>query len=330
MPKGNNFKFKLTMLKEIMLKKTDQKHFITMDGIIRELEKEDIAAERKAIYRDLMDLNVMGISVEGLRDGRSYKYHVVKKEFELAELKLLVDAVQASRFVSEERSRQLIEKLETFASEYERSQLNRYVFVHGRAKTVNEEIYKNVDMIHNAILNGRKIRFRYGQWNIGLKMELRKNGQWYLVSPWYLAWNEGNYYLIGYDSEEGKVKHYRVDKMIGVVLTDEIRDGRKCFEQFNLAEYCKKNVSMYDGREETVTVRIENDMIGVFVDRYGKDGIRPMKVDENHSEIRFEVKVSDQFLGWIFALGDGVELMGPASVVMDARRMVERLKEKYG
>lgn len=329
MPKGSNYKFKLMLLKRIMLEKTDADHYITMGGIIHELEKEEVHAERKTLYRDLADLDRTGIRVKGERRGKQYRYNVVEREFELAELKLLVDAVQASRFISEDRSLVLISKLEKYASEYERKQLNRNVFVHGRVKSMNDGIYRNVDAIHYAILNDRKIKFRYCQWNIEMKLELRRDGRYYRISPWYLTWKDDNYYLIGYDSEAGKVKHYRVDKMLSIIPTEEKREGQELFRQFDLAEYCRKNVNMYDGKEENVVIRIANDRIGVFIDRYGSDSISAVRVDEKHSDIRFEVKLSEQFLGWIFSLGEDVRLVGPRSAVREAERLTGRLWKTY-
>lgn len=328
MPKGKNQKLKLYYLKKILLELTDDEHSLSMQEILEELEKYGVTTQRKTIYDDIDDLKKFGITVTGHSEGKSYQYWVTEREFELAELKLLVDAVQSSKFISETVSNELIHKLEGFASRYDRTKLNRQVFVQGRPKTTNNDIYKTVDVLHTAIAENKKIKFKYGQWNINKKLELRKGGQFYKISPWYLAWADENYYLIGYDSEADMVKHYRVDKMTNAISVNERRAGRAYFEKFNLAEYCRKNFSMFDGREETVTVRIENSMVGIFFDRYGKD-ILAVPVDETHSDIHLDVKVNEQFLGWLFALGSGVKLTGPASALEDAKKMLERIGTEW-
>ena len=220
MPKGSNQKFKLYRLAQIMQEQTDEEYYITMPEIMKELAKYDITADRKSIYNDLRDLSVLGIEVEGEPDGNRYHYHVVDRAFELPELKLLVDAIQSSKFITEKKSNALIKKLETLVSKYDAQKLQRQVFVSGRIKTMNESIYYTVDAIHNAISADKKIKFQYYQWNEKKEMELRHSGAWYHISPWGLSWNNENYYLVGYDSEEEKIKHFRVDKnnLAGVII----------------------------------------------------------------------------------------------------------------
>ena len=211
MPKGTNQKFKLYRLAQIMLEKTDEEHFITMPEIMAELAKYDITADRKSIYTDLKDLYDLGIEVEGEPVGNRYHYHVVSRAFELPELKLLVDAIQSSKFITEKKTTDLIKKLEKLVSRQDAQKLQRQVYVTGRIKTMNESIYYTVDAIHNAISENKKIRFQYFQWNVKKEMELRHGGAFYHISPWGLSWDNENYYMIGFDSAAGKIKHYRVD-----------------------------------------------------------------------------------------------------------------------
>lgn len=200
MPKGTNQKFKLYRLAQIMQEQTDDEHYITMPEIMEGLAKYEVTADRKSIYTDLRDLSVLGIEVEGEPIGNRYHYHVINRTFELLELKLLVDAIQSSKFITEKKSNALIKKLETLVSKYDAQKLQRQVFVSGRIKTMNESIYYTVDAIHNAISENKKIKFQYYQWNIKKEMELRHNGAWYHISPWGLSWDDENYYLVGYDS----------------------------------------------------------------------------------------------------------------------------------
>ncbi len=250
MPKGTNQKFKLYRLAQIMQEKTDEEHYITMPEIMESLAKYDITADRKSIYADLRDISVLGVEVEGEPTGNRYHYHVVNRPFELPELKLLVDAIQSSKFITEKKSNTLIKKLEKLVSKYDAQKLQRQVYVSGRIKTMNESIYYTVDAIHNAISENKKIKFQYYQWNVKKEMELRHNGALYHISPWGLSWDNENYYLIGYDSDAEKIKHYRVDKVLHVKLSDENREGKEHFKKLNMADYAKKSFGMFGGREQ--------------------------------------------------------------------------------
>ena len=285
MPKGSNQKFKLYRLAQIMQEKTDDEHYITMPEIMKELAKYDITADRKSIYNDLRDLSVLGIEVEGEPDGNRYHYHVVDRAFELPELKLLVDAIQSSKFITEKKSNALIKKLETLVSKYDAQKLQRQVFVSGRIKTMNESIYYTVDAIHNAISADKKIKFQYYQWNEKKEMELRHSGAWYHISPWGLSWNNENYYLVGYDSEEEKIKHFRVDKMLHIKLSKESREGNEHFKKLDMADYAKKSFGMFGGKERTVKLLVKNNLAGVIIARFGKDVM--MIPADNERECRY-------------------------------------------
>lgn len=224
MPKGTNQKFKLYRLAQIMQKQTDDDHYITMPEIMEELAKYDVTADRKSIYTDLRDLSVLGVEVEGEPVGNRYHYHVVNRAFKLLELKLLIDAIRSSKFITEKKTNALIKKLEMLVSKYDVQKLQRQVYVSGRIKTMNESIYYTVDTIHNAISENKKVKFQYYQWNVKKEMELRHDGAWYHISPWGLSWDDENYYLVGYDSDVGKIKNYRVDKMLHIKLSNENRE----------------------------------------------------------------------------------------------------------
>ena len=274
MPRGTNQKFKLYRLAKIMLERTDDEHYITMPEIIDALGEYDITADRKSIYSDLRDLEVLGIEVEGEKVGNRYHYHVVSRTFELPELKLLVDA------------------------------------------------------IHHAISENKKIRFQYFQWNVKKEMELRHNGAWYHISPWGLSWDDENYYLVGYDSDGGKIKHYRVDKMLHIQMTDEKREGKECFKKLDMADYARKSFGMYGGKEQKVKLRVANDLAGVIIDRFGKN-VMMIPEDEAHFTVNVDVHVSKQFLGWIISLGEGVKIISPDEVVDQMKKEIERLARQY-
>ena len=328
MPKGTNQKFKLYRLAQIMLEKTDDDHYITMPEILSSLEAYGITADRKSIYNDLRDLEVLGIEGEGEPVGGRYHYRVLNRPFELPELKLLVDAIQSSKFITERKTNALIKKLEQLVSRYEAVKLQRQVYVSGRIKTMNESIYYTVDAIHNAISENKKIRFQYYQWNVKKEMELRHGGAFYHISPWGLSWDDENYYLVGYDSEADTLKHYRVDKMLHIQMSDEKREGQEHFERLDMADYAKKSFGMFGGKEQKVKLLVKNELAGVMIDRFGKD-IMMIPKDENYFTVNVDVHVSNQFLGWVFSLGDGVKIISPDEVVEQMKQEVERLQQQY-
>ena len=328
MAKGNNQKLKIIYLMKILLEKTDEEHSITMPEIIAALESYGISAERKSIYSDIENLRVFGMDIIGEQRDRTFYYHVGNRQFELAELKLLVDSVQSAKFITVKKSNELIKKIEGFASKYEASQLQRQVYVSGRIKTMNESIYYNVDKIHTAIGANSKITFQYFQWDVNKKMVLRRNGALYEVSPWALSWDDENYYLIAFDSKEDKIKHFRVDKMLHIEVKNEKREGKGRFQKFDMAAYAKKTFGMFGGEEQTVKLLCDNTFAGVMIDRFGKD-IFMVPVDDSHFTVSVNVAVSRQFLAWVFALGEGVKIVEPQSVVDQMKEEVERLMRQY-
>jgi predicted DNA-binding transcriptional regulator YafY len=328
MAKGNNQKLKIVYLMKIFLEKTDETHSITMPEIISELERYGVSAERKSIYSDIENLRLYGMDIIGEQRERTYYYHVGNRQFELAELKLLVDSVQSAQFITAKKSNELIRKIEGLASKYEASQLQRQVYVSQRIKTMNESIFYNVDLIHRAIGENSQIVFQYFQWDVQGKMVLRRDGAFYQVSPWALSWEENKYYLIAFDSAENKIKHFRVDKMLHIEVKNEKRQGKSIFHQFDMAVYSRKMFGMFDGEEQIVKLECENEFAGVMIDRFGRDiSLKP--VDEAHFTVNVNVAVSRRFLAWVFALGEGVRIVSPENVVEQMRQEAERLTEQY-
>ena len=328
MPKSSNQKLKLIYLMKILLERTDETHSITMPEIIDALAAYDISAERKSLYNDIENLRVYGLDVIGTQEDRTYSYHIGNRQFELAELKLLVDSVQSAKFITAKKSNELIKKIEGLASKYEASQLHRQVFVAGRVKTMNESIYYNVDRIHTAIAENSRITFQYFQWNVDKKIELRHDGALYEVSPWALSWDDENYYLIAYDSSERMIKHFRVDKMLDIQSNGRGREGRQAFKAFDMAAYARKMFGMYGGKEELVRIECDNSFAGVMIDRFGKD-VSMIRLDDERFVVNVEVAVSRQFLAWIIGLGDGVTLTGPENVVEMMNAEIDRLIRQY-
>ena len=328
MSKGANQKLKMLYLAKIFMEQTDDEHGLTMPEVIERLAAYDVNADRKTLYLDFEELRHYGLDILSQQVGHKTYYSLGAREFELPELKLLVDSVQAAKFITDRKSRELIRKLEGLVSVHQARQLHRQVLISGRVKTMNESIYYNIDRLHEAINADAQIRFQYYQWNVDKQMELRRNGAWYQVSPWALIWDDENYYLVGYDAGDDKIKHFRVDKMLRIRSTDERRAGKDSFKAFDSARYAKSLFGMYGGEETSVTLEGDNGMVGVVIDRFGKD-VALVPVDEHRFEASVNVAVSPQFFGWIMALGGSVRITGPAPVVKQLQDAVRRLAEQY-
>lgn len=328
MAKSENQKQKILVLLDLFKSKTDEEHGVTTSDIIDYLAEHGIKAERKTVYADLNTLKEYGYEISKEKKDGNYYYTLLDRDFQLPELKLLVDAVQASKFISAKKSSELIKKIENLASVYQAKQLQRQVFVSNRIKTNYENVYYNVDELNLAINENRKIKFDYYEWNLSKEMVLRKNGHKNDISPWSLAWDDENYYLVAFDGNSGIIKHYRVDKMRKIEILDEARDGREEFEEFDAEKYAKKVFGMFTGDEQRVKIQFANKLIGVVIDRFGQDiMIIPKGVDQ--FVVNVNVKVSNMFLGWIIGLGDGAKILEPESVVDEVKQITERLKEQY-
>jgi len=328
MAKGENQKLKMLYLVKILSEETDDEHSLTTQDIITKLAKYDVNAERKALYRDFEELKAFGLDIISEQIGRNVYYHLGHRDFELPELKLLVDSVQSAKFITEKKSKDLIKKLEALVSKYEAKHLQRQVVISGRVKTMNESVYYNVDAIHEAISSDKQIRFQYFQWTVKKKMELRKDGAWYVLSPWGLMWDDEYYYMLAYDAEDEMIKHYRVDKMLNIDIVDCKREGQEAFKSFDMPRYSKSLFGMFSGEQTSVTLEGTNDMAGVLIDRFGKD-IMLHSIDEEHFSAIVEVAISKQFLGWVIALGENIRITAPKTVVEQIQEEAKRLCRQY-
>ena len=317
MPRSANQKTKLLRLAQLLLHSSDEEHPLTVRQIIVELAKYDISAERKSVYDDLETLRQLGLDVQ-CRKGASPGWFVAGRDFELPELKLLVDAVQSCRFLTRRKSETLIRKLEGLTSVYQAGQLQRQVYVSGRVKVMNESIYYNVDKLHAAIGRNSSITFRYFDYDVQKKKVFRREGKRYAVSPYGLIWSGELYYLAAFDHEHREMRHYRVDKMAEIALTGMPRLGGELYPDFDLAAYGQKHFGMFAGQEETVRLRCRSRIVGVVLDRFGHD-VMLVPDGPEHFTVTLPLVVSPQFFGWLFGLEDNVQLLGPPPAV-DAYR----------
>lgn len=328
MIKGVHQKLKLLYLAKLFMTMTDEEHGLTVAEISEHLKNYDVSADRKTLYQDFEQLRYFGLDIISSREKGNCIYRLASREFELPELKLLVDCVQSAKFITENKSNELIKKLESLASVHEAKQLHRSVYISGRVKTMNESIYRNIDIIQTAIIENKQIRFQYFQWNIKKEPVLRHDGAWYIVSPWSLTWDDENYYLFAYDAHDKIIKHYRVDKMIHISATENSRDGQQIYSESNLPLYSKRLFGMYSGEQVKATLLCENSMVGTMIDRFGKD-IMVIKEDEEHCTVSVDVAESDHFLAWIIALGTGVKIVAPTSLIEKMKEKIEKLNEQY-
>lgn len=327
--KGNNQKLKMLYLVKIFSEYTDDEHALTMQQIIQKLHEFEVNADRKTLYGDFALLSRFGYDIISTRISRETYYHLGARTFELPELKLLVDSVQASKFIPNDKSKALIRKISSLCSLYEAGRLQRQVVIAGRVKTKSKVIYYNVDELYTAIDKNRQVTFHYFQWDIKKRPVLRHDGSLYRISPWSLMWFDEYYYLIGYDAENNMIKHYRVDKIQDLSITDEPRKGRHAFRNFNVAKYARSMFGMYGGTSTTVTVEGRNELAAPLIDRFGTD-ISLVPIDDEHFTAHIEVIPSRQFLAWIIGLGDGIKITEPESVVMDMQELVAGLNSLYG
>lgn len=327
MPKSANQKLKLLYLMQYLLQKSDENHPLTIQQMIDELARHDIKAERKTLYDDIEALRLFGLDIVQSRS-KTTGYYVGGRDFEVPELKLLVDSVQSSKFITEKKTLSLIKKIEGLASAYDAQLLQRQVYVRNRVKSMNESVYYNVDEISNAITQDRAIRFKYFDYTITKERKFRKDGAWYEISPLSLMWDDENYYMLGFDTEADKIKHYRVDKMTEISALDRHRDGKEEFKNIDMSQYAKKVFGMFTGEEQTVRLRFANHLVGSVIDRFGRDTMI-ISSDDEHFTISVDVAVSPKFYAWLFGFGTEVEILSPESLRANYKIMAERVDEMY-
>ena len=334
MPKNPKQKQKLLYIMKFFMEKTDDDYGVTVADIIEYLDSYEIVAERKSIYNDIECLRDFGMDIVKTKVGKISLFSLVSREFTLEEIKLLIDAVQSSKFITLKKSRDLIRKIETLTSENQAKELHRQVIVANRVKNSNEDIYRNIDSINRAINNKRKISFYYTQWAVsrtGAKKVVRvrrHDGKRYLLTPKALTWDDENYYLIAYDKEAEKLKHFRVDKMENIAVEETRADSTKAVDKFDLAVYTKQVFGMYGGETVSVKLRFDDSLIGVVVDRFS-DRVFIQPHGDGTFTMSAEVMLSPQFFGWLFSFGDKVQITSPKSAKQEFNAYLDSVKAQY-
>lgn len=323
MPRSEKQKIKLCLIIDLFKRRTDSEHPVSVSEIIDYLAGKGIMSERKSIYRDISAMQDLGYEVIQVHDKR-FSYYLNSRPFETAELRLLVDAVQASRFITKKKSGELIKKLEALTTEYDAKKLHSQVFVTNRVKTSNESIYYNVDAIHNAIQDNYQITFTYFDWDINKRRVYRKSGSIYEVSPWALIWHLENYYLIAYDACEDMIKHYRVDRMSGINMIEKKRCGRDVFKDVDVARYAKRFFGMYNGEIVSVRLNCARELTNAIIDMFGSEVQFEPQPDGTTFDVEVEVAMSPVFLSWVFMFGGQIKILSPESAAVELRAMAEK------
>ena len=314
---------------QILLERTDEDHSLNAAQIGSILKSEyGITVERHTLYAEIEKLTDVGLDIIKL-EGKTNGYYVASRRFELPELKLLVDAVQSSRFITKKKSEELIRKLETLCSREEARQLEGQVVVYNRLKTENETIYYNVDKLHSAIFHDRQITFRYVEWTVRKTQEFRHDGAFYVVSPLHLLWDDENYYLIAFDEKAGRTKHYRVDKMRDMEILEEKRSDAAAQDHTDPAGFSKKTFGMFGGTDTKVRLTCRNELAGVVIDRFGSD-IFMVPGSDGFFTATVTVTVSPQFFGWVTAIGKDMVITGPEEVTREYRAYLQEVMREYG
>ena len=308
--KNANNRLKILYLYKIFLDKTDEKHYLTMSDIVNQLKLYGISAGRKALYEDIEALKAYGLDIITIK-GRVSAYYVASRDFELPELKLLADAVSSSRFLTERKSSELLKKIENLSSVHEAKQIQRQVYVTNRVKAMNERIYLNVDVIHRAIAENKKIKFRYFDYNLQKKKTYRAGSR--VCSPYALAWDDERYYLIAYYDNRQTISNFRIDRMEGVEIIDEKAVPKP--DNFIVADYMNSSFAMFSGTTQDVKLRFDNQLINAVIDRFGK-GITIFPDGDSHFTVRVKVKAEhpEPFFGWLFQFGTMAEIIEPCEL----------------
>ena len=307
---------------KILWEETDEAHPMSAARLSKQMEQYGVSCERKAVYRYLEELAEFGFDIVRTKQGA----YLAGRQFELPELKLLADAVQASKFITAKKSEELICKLGRLLSRHDSDRLRRQIYIKNRAKTMNESIYYNVDAVFEGMQKNCQITFTYWNWNMEKEMQAKHNGKKYVISPWILIWEDEKYYLVGYDEEADRLKHFRVDKMRQITVREKPRMGRELFEQLKLSSYSVSTFGMFQGRQETVILLADRELAGVVIDRFGK-AVWMHPVSEEHFTATVEVEVSNQFFGWIAGLGGRVRITAPDWVAEEYKKLILQLMQ---
>ena len=311
-------RLKLLYLLKLLKEETDEEHGVSMNRILAYLAQQGVSAERKSVYRDLATLQEFGYEIEK-NSARPVEYCLITRTFALAELKLLVDAIQSAQFISNEMTEKLIRKLASETSRTRAGDLRRQVHYTGRVKSDNDHVYYTTGTLHDAINQNRRVIFKYIEHTLDKGTQPRRDGVPYEISPFALVWNDDRYYVVGYYERYGKVCNFRVDRMKSVTLTPQTNHPAP--SDFRLDSYIKNEFSMYTGETESIDLRFANHLINPVLDRFGiATAILPD--GDDHFVAHVQVAVSPVFYSWLFQFGCDAQILRPERIAKEYRERV--------
>lgn len=325
-------KLKLLYIADILKKKTDENNYLAATEICDELAKLDIPAERKSIYKDIEILREYGFDIIHTGSKNRGGYFMGAREFELAEIRLLSDAVRAANFISPKKTKQLVEKIESFASESQAKVLHSQVYVDNRPKCKNEEIYYTINLLDEAINQGVKVSFLYTKRKITDEFKTAKEEKQFKVSPFALIWSDDHYYLVCNNEKYDNLMHLRIDKIKKLEVLDE--RGRHFSEvsdyktSFDSADYASKLFNMFSGEPKPIELVCNNDVLDPILDRFGEN-VRIQKVDDEHFLIRTNAVVSQGLVSWILGFGNRVKVRTPNDLIYDVTKNAQEIVDLY-
>lgn len=328
MSANENAKLKLLYIMKILLKQSDESHFLTVSDIIRELSVYGITAERKSIYTDICLLEKFGLDIECVRK-KANNYFVGDRDFQITELILLIDAVQSSKFITRRKSDELINKIVSLVSLHEAKELKKHLTRSNLLKTTNESVYYNVDSIYRAIKFRKKVKFKYFDYTINKDIKYRGNGNYYIVSPYILDWYEDKYYMLAYHDKYNKIVPFRVDRMTKVNVSDENRPINIEYDNYDFESSINKSFNMfYSSEVKKVEIEFSKKLVNNVIDKFGREVILYNKTEKTFC-VSVDVDVSDAFLGWIFKFGNQVKIIHPESVIEKLKKHVSNILSMY-
>ena len=316
MPKSFNQKLKILYLMQAFMERTDREHPMSVPDFILYLEGYGISVERKTVYEDIETLRIFGMKIENRREKPS-GYYLADRDFSFPELKILMDAVQSSRFITERQSRELVRKLEHLTSISEAKRLQSQTSVLSGSKAVNREIYDSIQKICDAMADNRQICFNYYEWDFSRELKPKRDGARYRVSPWKMIWKNENYYLLC------------LDKIMHVSIESQKRNGEDIFRNFDFPKYVSGTFGMFGGKEQTVKMEFENHFVGVVLDRFGQD-VMLIPKDQEHFTMQARISISPQFYGWLAGLGTGAVIVSPENIRRDYISFLKKTLKNYG
>ncbi len=314
-------------MKQLFEHRTDEKHTLTGNRLIEILGENGIKAERKTIYDDIKTLCDSGMDIETTKDGHSNAYYLADRLFQDEELYVLADAVASSKFLTLKKSKELIKKLQQLTSDYKAKDLRRLVYVENRTKTFNEQIYYAINKIQEGIFTQSQIRFKYFEYTVEKKKQLKHGGEVYTVSPYALVWENENYYLVCFSEKHQNISRFRVDRMTQVDITELPARDLSDEEQAEVTNL-QSLYGMYGGELMELKIQFDNSLINVVMDRFGEKTICH-KNSENTFYINREVQIAPTFWGWLFQFGSKAKILEPASAVEMAKAEIEKLSSNY-